>query len=306
MIGVTGANGYIGRSVLKELSVTGPAIAVGRSRDGDLLPANLLWRSMGANSPTPEIFEGCESIIHLAGLAHVKSNDVYDDAFDLANRQLSIDSALAAHKAGAKRFVFVSTMGVHGNWSEELVYADSKLQLATPYARSKWAAEQALEELCSALNMELCIVRPAMVYGHKSPGNFSRLLKLVEMGLPLPFASMTAKRSFTSVQNLSSFLIACATAELPKKSTFVFGDGSNWSTSELVKILASTMQRRLVLFPIPLAVLSKVADVLGRKREYDSLTKPMMIELETAWNACKWFPPLTPEKCLSMAVTPMP
>ncbi|MDO5896974.1 NAD-dependent epimerase/dehydratase family protein [Agrobacterium sp. Azo12] len=302
MIGVTGASGYIGSAVVRTLSETGPVFAIGRAETCDVLPANAVWRSMSVNQPTPSLFEGCDSVIHLAGLAHAQGGVSGEKDFDAANRQLAVDCALAAYNSGVKRFVFVSTMAVHGNWSINPIRADSELRLDTPYARSKWAGEQALRELCFSLNMELCIVRPAMVYGYQSPGNFARLLKLVEFGMPLPFKSMTSKRSFTSVQNLSSFLIACTQAELPEISTFVFGDGSDWSTLELVTKIANFKNLRLRLFSIPSFVFSRASEFAGRKREYESLSKPMTIEWEHAWNECKWSPPYTPESCMTEAV----
>ena len=303
MIGVTGASGYIGSAVVRTLSETGPVIAIGRTEICDVLPANAVWRSMSVNQPTPCLFEGCDSVIHLAGLAHAKRGVSGEKDFDSANRQLAVDAALAAYNAGVKRFVFVSTMAVHGNWSIDPIRANSELRLDTPYAQSKWEAEQELTELCSGLQMELCVVRPAMVYGYKSPGNFSRLLKLVDSGIPLPFRSMTAQRSFTSVENLTSFLIACTKAEIKQPATFVFGDGSNWSTSELVQKIGQIKNRRVHLFTLPYSILYCLSELTRHGRQYDSLTKPMLIDAESAWRACNWTPPSKPDDCIIKAIT---
>ena len=150
--------------------------------------------------------------------------------------------------------------------------------------------------------MALCIVRPAMVYGPRCPGNFSRLLKLVASGIPLPFGSMLSVRSFIQVDNLASFLIACATRPLPQHSVFVIGDGSDWSTAWVARSIAEALGRRSLVFPFPPGLLRAAAYVVGHSRELDSLSRPMRIDTSEAFEACNWTPPIELASALNNAV----
>lgn len=303
MIATTGASGYIGRATLELLGRVGPTVAVSRGAPAFQPHPNIAWRATGSDSPKPEVFAGCDCVIHLAGRAHTTvTHSDGKDLFDLANRRLAIDTATAAHAAGVKRFVFVSTIGVHGNWSEQPVHADSPLRLEAPYARSKAAAEQELVRFCAERGMALCIVRPTMVYGPRCPGNFTRLLKLVASGLPLPFGSLNAVRSFVHVDNLASFLAACATRPLPARSTFVIADGSDWSTAQLARDMAAALGKSSRVFPFPPSLLRLAAGALGRQREIDSLSRPMRVDAGNAREALAWQPPVDPAAGLSAAV----
>lgn len=291
MIAVTGASGYIGRATLVRLARAGTVVAVSRRAPSFALPDNVIWSATGDETPQPEVFAGCESVIHLAGRAHTTVAQADgQNLFDLANRRLAVDTAIAARAVGVRRFVFVSTIGVHGNWSEESVHADSPLRLDTPYALSKNAAEQELMRVSADTGIGLCIVRPTMVYGPRCPGNFTRLLNLVATGLPLPFGSMRATRSFIEVDNLASFLDACATRPLPALTKFVVGDGSDWSTAELVASMAEALRMPSRVFPFPLSILRFAAAAVGRSREVDSLTRPMQVDSTEAWKMLAWRP----------------
>jgi len=303
MIAITGASGYIGWATLRWLAREGPLVAIARSAPSVMPPRSVIWRVTDFAAPQPQAFSGCDNVIHLAGRAHIPISFVDgQNLFDQANRKLALDTAIAAHAAGVRRFVFVSTIGVHGNWSNVPVRPDSPLRLDTPYARSKWAAEQELASFCASAGMTLCIVRPAMVYGPRCPGNFSRLLKLVASGIPLPFGSMLSVRSFIQVDNLASFLAACATHPLPRQSIFVIGDGSDWSVTQLVRAMAKALGRHSRVFPFPLSLLRLAAITVGRSRELDSLSRPMRIDSSKAFSVCDWTPPIEPTNALKNAV----
>lgn len=304
MIAVTGASGYIGRATLRRLALSyTSAVAIVREPPKFALPNGVDWYATGNTPPLPDAFAGCSSVIHLAGRAHIQSKKgsaPQDDLFDHANHRLAIDTAIAARDAGVQRFVFVSTIGVHGNWSDQIIDASSPLRPDTPYARSKHAAERELADICAKSGMELCVVRPTMVYGPNSPGNFSRLLKLVSSEIPLPFGSLHAVRSFIHVDNLASFLETCAVHLAPAANTYVISDGSNWSTTQLVSHMTSALGRPSRAFPFPIRAFRPL--MIPWQREIDSLTRPMLVDTTKAWEDLKWKPQIDPEQGLKDAV----
>lgn len=301
MIAVTGANGYIGRAVLGELIRRGlPFAAISRSNPIDRLGA-VQWRIAGPSSPTEANFSDCHTVIHLAGRAHTTLISVNGiDLFDTENRQLALITAQLAYTAGVRRFVFVSTLGVHGRGSDVLLRANSPVHAELPYAQSKWAAEQELSTWCAKHGMELCVVRPPMVYGPSCPGSFLRLVRLVRSGLPLPFSRLHAKRSFIFVENLASFLVECAIQKVT--GTYLVSDGSDWSVAHMARAIGEELQQPVHCFPVPPALLRLVGKLIGKQRELDSLTLPMCVDPEPAMRDFCWHPPVTPQKAFSISV----
>lgn len=303
MIAVTGAGGYIGGATVRFLAASGPVLAIGRTAPAGLERAGVQVAATGEGPPTPEMLRGCTAVVHLAGRAHTQvASERGRDLFDEVNRQLAVRTAAAARAAGVGRFVFVSSIGVHGNWSAETVRADSPARPAAAYARSKWAAEQELTAACAEQGPALVIVRPPMVYGAGCPGNFPRLVRLVRSGLPLPFGAARAVRSFVHVDNLASFLGACAVGPLPAQRTFVAGDGSDWSLAELVRGMAAALDMPSRLVSVPPGLLRLAGTLIGRRRELESLTLPLRVDWQEAGRAMGWQPVLAPAEALRASV----
>lgn len=301
MIAVTGATGYIGRAVVAELSRRGFLIAAVSRKTSDSVPKGVHWRTTGQAFPTAANFAGCDVVIHLAGRAHTTVVEADGrDLFDLENRELALATAKAAHGASVRRFVFVSTLGVHGNSAAMPLHGDSPINPELPYARSKWAAEQQLSTWCAAHGMALCIVRPPMVYGPRCPGNFPRLVRMVRSGLPLPFAALHAQRSFIYVDNLASFLVECAVHKV--KGTYLVSDGSDWSVARLVRAIGAELQQPTRCFPVPAGLLRLVGKFIGKQREVDSLTQPMCVDSEPARRDFGWSPKVQPQEALRLSV----
>ena len=302
MIAVTGASGYIGRAVVAELARRGLSVAaVSRSANGGKAPAGVERRCIGAALPCAANFAACDTVIHLAGRAHTTVAVAGGrDLFDEENRQLALITAEAAHSIGARRFVFVSTLGVHGRGANMPLRGDSPAHPDLPYARSKWAAEQELTAWCAAHEMALCIVRPPMVYGPHCPGNFLRLVRMVRSGMPLPFAALHAQRSFIYVDNLASFLAECATQHAT--GAYVVADGSDWSVEQLVRAIGAELQLPVRNFPVPVALLRLVGKLAGKQREVDSLTLPMLVDAELARREFGWQPRVAPQDALQLSV----
>lgn len=301
MIAVTGATGYIGRAVLVELSRRGLSIAAVSRSSSAQVPSAVQWRITGPSSPSAANFAGCDTVIHLAGRAHTTvANADGRDLFDVENRELALATAEAAHAAGLSRFVFVSTLGVHGSGADELLRANSPVHPELPYARSKWAAEQQLAVWCAAHNMELCIVRPPMVYGPDCPGSFPRLVRLVRSGMPLPFSALHAQRSFIYVENLASFLAECATQTVT--GTYLVSDGSDWSVAQLVRAIGAELRLPVRTFAVPAKLLRIIGKLIGKQREVDSLTMPMRVDAEEARRDFGWLPRVMPQDALRLSV----
>lgn len=307
-VAITGANGYIGGVLTHHCIGQGvEVVACSRTAAAGLLgrETDLLTTHHSIDGiPDPDAISGCSAIVHLAGRAHnFNAPDADAALFDWSNHQLAVKTAESAIRAGVGRFIQVSTLSVHGNWSETPVDENSPLQATTPYALSKMAAEVSLSALCQTTGMELCIVRPPLVYGRGCPGNFVRLIRLIQSGLPLPLRSVDAHRSFIYVENLADFLRHCMERpQLTGQSKFVIGDGSDWSMPELVRAAARALGIPARLVPFPPAILRQGGSLMGRRREIDSITRSLLVNWSRARTECHWTPAIDPLQAFSQTM----
>ena len=123
----------------------------------------------------------------------------------------TLNLAKQAAEAGVKRFVFVSSIKVNGEFTEPgspfLPNLDNIPK--DPYGLSKYEAEVALAKLSKETGLEVVIVRPPLVYGPGVKANFLSMMRMVEKGIPLPFGAIHNKRSLVYVDNLSSLILTC-------------------------------------------------------------------------------------------------
>lgn len=148
--------------------------------------------------------------------------------------------------------------------------------------------------------MSVTIVRPPMVYGSGAKGNFASLVKAVEMGVPLPFASIRNRRAFVSVQNLASFFSWRLSNPTGKFEPFLVADEEQVSTPEFIERIARAAGRRALLFAAPAPMLNFLLKVSGRPEARDSLLGSL--ELDTSKAASiGWKPQFTLDEGLRLA-----
>jgi nucleoside-diphosphate-sugar epimerase len=192
------------------------------------------------------ILAGVDVVVHLAGRAHVLNETVANplEEFRRVNREGSRVLMRAAITAGVKRLVFVSSIGVNGDVSDERGFNEESIVAPVKdYAVSKYEAELGLRELAEGSGVELVIVRPPLVYGVGVKGNFARLLGLVAGGWPLPLGMTNNRRTFVAVESLASFLVCCTGHPQAAGEVFLVGDDKSLSTGELVKCLGEGMSK---------------------------------------------------------------
>jgi nucleoside-diphosphate-sugar epimerase len=302
---VTGASGFIGRALVAELHARGRQVMAAvrtPSSDGN----ERVVGEIGPETDWSGIMRGVEVIVHAAGRAHVPRGAAHDvlSEFRRVNVEGSRRLALQAAECGAKRIVFISSIGVMGNDTDGRApfSVDDAPAPKEHYAVSKLEAEIALREVADQANIEVVVVRPPLVYGARAPGNFTRLLRLIRSGWPLPFGAVENCRSFVSLENLVDLLIRCADAPAAAGQTFLVADGQDISTPELLRKLAAAMGQPLRLIPVPMYVLRLAGRVAGRRDELQRLIGSLRINIRHTCETLDWIPPLDLEESLRRAV----
>ena len=191
---ITGAGSYVGESVRAYLLKMSPGKFEIDAVD-----------TMGDNWKKAD-YGLYDAVFHVAGIAHVNADPKMEPLYYKVNRDLTIEVAKHAKAAGVKQFVFMSSQIVfHESQSlkTEVLTADTKENPNGFYGDSKLQAEKGLHELeCDCF--KVCILRPPMIYGPNSKGNFPRLAKLATK-VPV-FPCWHNKRSMLYIDNLAEFV----------------------------------------------------------------------------------------------------
>jgi UDP-glucose 4-epimerase len=225
---------------------------------------------------------------------------------DAEYRRINVEGsrllAEQAAQAGVHRFVFLSSIKVNGE-GEDRPYVETDLPAPQdPYGRSKWEAEQAIQEICAHAGMECVVIRPPLVYGPGVKANFRKLLKLVELGVPLPLASVENRRSLIGLSNLVNFIETCMThASAPGHAWFV-ADDEVVSTPQLLRKIAVHMSRRSRLMHFPPVWLRSIATLVSRGAEIDRLCGSLQVDTRAAKTQLQWSPGVSLDEELARTV----
>jgi nucleoside-diphosphate-sugar epimerase len=252
----------------------------------------------------PALFEGVEAVVHLASRVHLlreNPDNAWKDYLSV-NAEWTEKLARSAAEAGVRRFVFVSTIKVHGESSKAAFKEIDPLAPVGPYARSKMEAEARLWRIADETSMEIVILRPPLVYGPGVKANFYRLLQLAASGIPLPLASVDNRRTLIYLDNLVDALCACTLQPEATNQVFLVGDGQDFSTPGLIAAMANAMGRRAILIPFPPSLLKALLMGSGRNDLFNRLCGSLAADTGKIRSVLGWTPPRTAEEGIAETV----
>jgi len=298
---VTGANGFIGHTLCSTLAKKGHAIrGAFRSPENCIEYKNYVdcvaVGDIGPDTDWTQALSGIDIIVHLVAKVHVlqKSSVNQLDDYRKVNTKGTERLADMAAKAGVKRFVFMSTVKVNGEWTKDKLFTETDLpHPEDPYAISKWEAEEALLKISKETGLEVVILRPPLVYGPGVKANFLRLLQLVDRNIPLPFQNINNRRSFIYIGNLVDAIIACCSNPNAKGETFLVSDNEDISTPDLIRMIALAMNKKNRLFPFPQSLLRMIGALAGKKEELDRLFSSLCVDSRKIRKVLNWNPPFS-------------
>ena len=298
---VTGGNGFIGRALVSECNRRGVGVlALVRA------PSECPYeKSVDFDSVTDlsGFFQGVRCVIHLAGRAHVLSEHSEDPLGEF--RQVNVDLtkrvAHAAVEAGVRRLIFLSSIKVNGEESDVPFTSTMAPFPEDPYGTSKLEAEAALRKVADSTHLEVCIIRPPLVYGPHVKANVQRLVKLVQKGVPLPLAGVVNRRSLVAVDNLIDLVLRCV-HHPEAKGIFLVSDGDDLSTPQLIRKIAAASGVPARLFRLPEILLRTLFGAIGRGAEYRKLVSNLQLDISATRRTLQWSPPLTVDQAINKMV----
>jgi len=295
---VTGSGGFIGRLLCQHLEYKHSVIRQGRV---DIIESldNYFRVDINSNSDWGQCLQNVNTVLHLAAVAHNKSND--PNYINEVNVKGTVNLAQQAVKLGVKRFVFISSIGVLGTDTTNALPFNEQSNVSphSEYSQTKLDAENALLKIAKETGLEVIIIRPVLVYGKGAPGNFEKLTHLVDKVPVLPFASCDNKRSFISVDNLIDFITVCIEHPKAKNEIFCISDGIDISIKEFTNEIAKGLKTRLFQFPMPNFIFNLIGRVTGRQAQIEQLVGDLQVNSNKAKNLLDWTPPFTMADTLS-------
>jgi nucleoside-diphosphate-sugar epimerase len=304
---ITGATGFVGSVLIKRLLLEDvrldAAVLVGE--DAGHLPAvaeRVIVEPLSESSDYTKSLQDVDIVIHLAARVHIMEETAADPLQEFRKVNLNGTERLArqAAKAGVKRFVFLSTIGVNGDNSGDKSYKESdKPNPHNPYSVSKYEAELALNEISKQTGMEVVVIRAPLVYGPGNPGNFLSLLRIVSKSIPLPLSSVTNKRSLIYVGNLVDALTICAIHPVAAGQTYLLCDGEDVSTPDLIRRTAKSLSVPARLFSVPVSFMCLAGKLTGKSSVVNRLMGSLTVDSSKIRGELGWVPPFTLEEGLN-------
>jgi nucleoside-diphosphate-sugar epimerase len=305
---VTGANGFVGSQLSETLAKSGHEVRnTARSlASNSSTTRELITCDLESVDNLDHLTTGCDAIVHLAGRAHVMSDNpaTSESLYVSANVDVTRKLAQSAARTGVKRMILMSSVKVNGESTtiNTPFTAQDIPNPQDPYGRSKTQAEQALWEITSTSDLEGVVIRPPLVYGPGVRANFASLIGIVGRGLPLPLGSIQNKRSFVSLDNLVDLISTTVQSPNAAGNTFLVSDGHDLSTPELVRSIASALDQSPKLFPFPSALLKLAATASGKRGAYDRLCGSLTVDIALTKQKLSWTPPFTVQDSMQRTV----
>lgn len=307
---VTGSNGFIGKPLVAALEANGDAVV--RVVRHVTSAEEMAIENIEDYTDWSTLLVGVDAVVHLAARVHdLRATKDQLALYRRTNTQATLTLARAAQKAGVKRFVFISTLyrsrkisGAQIASEEDKNIPYREIDTPTPddaYGISKWEAELGLQTMMGG-EMEIVILRPALVYGPQVRANFLRFLTLPASGLPLPLGAIRNQRSMIYNGNLVDAIMLCMRHPSAKNQTYLVADGEALSVPDLLRTLALLMQRQVFLLPVPKWVLQALGRLFGRTKDVERLTESLTVDTTKIRTQLSWVPPFTLQQGLEETV----
>lgn len=230
---ITGKDSYIGTSFISWVKEKHP----GEFETEELDMIDGTWKEKD--------FSGYDAVFHVAGLAHADVGHVSAETkafYYKINRDLAIEVAKKSKREGVKQFIFMSSMIIYSGCKEKIITKDTTPSPLNFYGDSKWQADKKIRAL-ETQNFRVAVLRPPMIYGKNSKGNYLELAKLAKI-LPV-FPVIKNRRSMLYIENLCEFVRLLIDNE---ESGVFFPQNKEYTvTSDMVRIIAKVNKHRIVM-----------------------------------------------------------
>lgn len=241
---ITGKNSYVGNQLAEWLNKDPEKYEVVKESVRDDK-----WKEID--------FSVFDVVVHVAGIAHQDTKADQEDLYYKINTDLTIELATKAKSEGVKQFIFMSSMIVYGASSKigetKVITRDTIPEPINFYGNSKLLAEKGILPLQST-NFDVVVIRPPMIYGKGSKGNYPLLAKFAKIS-PI-FPNIENQRSMLHIDNLNEFIRLMIENE--EKGIYFPQNKEYVKTAEMVRVIAESTGKKIKLVKSFNSLLTKV------------------------------------------------
>lgn len=248
---ITGANGFLGKYICKEMMSLGSVRTLGQSKTNDYC--------VDLSKAVPVFQEDFECVIHVAGKAHAVPKTKQEEAafFDVNyTGTINLIRGLNQLKDRPKSFLFISTVAVYGKDEGLNISEETETKGLTPYALSKIQAEEYLKNWSDENGVVLTILRLPLVVGYQAPGNLGAMIRLMKKGLYIGIGNGNARKSMVLAEDVARFIPTIS----QMGGTYNLTDGYHPTIKEL-EVALTTLMKKKIRIQVNLKVLKWVATI---------------------------------------------
>lgn len=249
MVGLTGSSGFLGGYIKNACSTK--LITIGRQADQDIV-----WDFFSPLTSLPQF----DVFIHAAGKAHsVPKTETEKNEFFKVNLEATKNILEKLRITPPAQFVFISTVAVYGLDIADNISEVSPIKGITPYAQSKFMAEEAVRQWAIETGTKALILRLPLITGKNPPGNLEAMAKAIKKGYYFRIGAGSAKKSMVSAGDVAQFIFQAKNIG----GTFNLTDGIHPAIKEVDEHIAAQFGKQIKTLPAKaLAFIAKFGDVI--------------------------------------------
>ncbi|MDQ2841654.1 MAG: NAD-dependent epimerase/dehydratase family protein [Acidobacteriota bacterium] len=293
---ITGANGFLGYTVVKILSENGAEL---RGLYGPPTKFDALLSGIEAvrgdicdTQVVGALVRGADTVIHLAGPPSVAAS--FEDPAEFVRIHGAGTACLlsACVRADVRRFVYVSSAQVYGCPRSEYVAEDHEMQARSPYAAAKICGEKLIEAYHRTFGLETVVLRPFSIYGRGSSPDavLNKIIAMAASGESVVLYDLRPVLDYCFVEDVAGALVRACLAPVAGKT---FNVGTMRGTS--IRELAASVIRLL-------GKSSEVVEDTGRRRPGGSDILRLVADNTRAVTELGWCPKKSLEEGLRLTL----
>lgn len=280
---ITGGNGFIGKNLIKYL----------KKYKYEVYKLSVDFNHTSSKKVIEKIFKEFNPnyVIHLAGLAHKKDSNLLKTPNKIININTNYPIFLAnlCKDNNVKKFVYISTIGVHGQGSKnKIINENSEYQPYNLYTNSKMNAEKNIIKNLKHTNTKYTILRPSLVLGKNAPGNIASIKRLIKLRLPLPINGFNNKRNILYVYDLCNLIHKCLILKKANNQIFVASGLKPLTILDTFQEIAKIENLKLRSFFIPKELIFMFFYLIGKKNIINKFSLNLLINSSKAKELLEW------------------
>lgn len=279
---VTGASGFLGRDLVVRLRDAGYPVRAA-ARDPARVPAGTRIEAahlpdLGTGVDWRPLLDGVTHAVHLAGIAHATA-EISESRYRAVNAEAAASLAAAARAAGIATLVLMSSVRAQSGPAAASVLTEAMTPQPTDaYGRSKLEAETAVLAALAASPTRAVCLRPVVMYGPGVKGNMAALAALARSPLPLPLATLGARRSILALENVAAAVVHALADHRVAPGTYLVADPGALTVAEMIAAMRDGLARKPGLFSAPAAAMNALARLAGRAEAWQRLSAALVVD----------------------------